>query len=115
MFKLCWTEEAATTYNRLRAKAQAVAKQRGASGKRKASPDEGLFKQVHKCLTLLESNPRHPGLQTHAYRSLTNPFDSDAKVFEAYVQNRTPRAYRVFWCYGSDKQQLTILAITPHP
>jgi hypothetical protein len=31
------------------------------------------------------------------------------------TQNRTPGAYRVFWCYGPDQKQITILAITPHP
>jgi len=37
------------------------------------------------------------------------------KVFEAYVQNKTPGAYRLFWCYGPDKGQITLIAITPHP
>jgi hypothetical protein len=36
-------------------------------------------------------------------------------VFESYVQNRTPGAYRVFWCYGPEQGQITIVAITPHP
>jgi hypothetical protein len=38
-------------------------------------------------------------------------------VFEAYAQNRTPGAYRIFWCYGPDKDKgdITITAITPHP
>jgi len=37
------------------------------------------------------------------------------KVFAAYAQNRTPGAYRIFWCYGPGKKDITILAITPHP
>jgi len=44
-----------------------------------------------------------------------HPFDPQAKVFEAYVQNRTPGAYRVFWCYGPEPIQITVIAITPHP
>ncbi len=60
-------------------------------------------------------NPRHPGLKTHEYNSIENPYDPDTKVFEAYVQNRTPGAYRVFWCYGPRKSEITIIAITPHP
>jgi hypothetical protein len=75
----------------------------------------GLFSQVLKCLELLANNPRHPGLQTHECNGIVNPFDPKKKVFEAYVQNRTPGAYRVFWCYGPEKDQITILAITPHP
>jgi hypothetical protein len=40
---------------------------------------------------------------------------NDAEVFEAYVENQTPGAYRFFWCYGPDQAELTILAITLHP
>jgi hypothetical protein len=29
--------------------------------------------------------------------------------------NRTPNADRVFWCYGPDKGDITMIAITPHP
>ena len=32
--------------------------------------------------------------------------------FEAYTENNTPVAYRIVWYYGSDKKQITILAIT---
>jgi glycine cleavage system aminomethyltransferase T len=47
------------------------------------------------------------------FNSLTGPKGED--VFEAYVENRTPAAYRVFWCYGPEQEEITILAITPHP
>jgi hypothetical protein len=99
----------------LRAKAEASLASRKKKGKTKASKDEGLFKQVHKALTLLASNPKHPGLETHPYHSLPHPYDKKQKVFEAYAQNQTPSAYRVFWCYGPAKQEITLLAITPHP
>ncbi len=71
------------------------------------------FKAVQKCLGLLETNLRHPGLHTHKYESLQCPRGED--VFEAYAENLTPGAYRVFWHYGPAKGQITILAITPHP
>ena len=76
---------------------------------------KGLLKQVRKTLGYLQTNPRHPSLNTHPYSSIDNPFDSEQKVFEAYAQNRTPGAYRVFWCYGPAKAEITIIAITPHP
>ncbi|MSQ48358.1 MAG: hypothetical protein EXR78_08265 [Deltaproteobacteria bacterium] len=66
-------------------------------------------------MSKLEQNPRHPGLNTHEYDGIPNPYDNNQKVFEAYAQNKTPGAYRIFWCYGPGKQQITILAITPHP
>ena len=74
----------------------------------------GLAKQVKKTLGYLQNNPRHPSLRTHPY-SIPNPIRPGEKVFEAYAQNNTPSAYRVFWCYGPGKQQITIITITPHP
>ena len=70
--------------------------------------------QVGKCLGYLEVNPRHPSLRTHKFTSLQNPFNPREPVFEAYAQNRTPGAYRIFWCYGPRKGEITIIAITPH-
>jgi len=78
--------------------------------------DAGLAKRlkaVRKALGLLETNPRHPGLKTHKFSSLKGP--GGEEVFEAYAENRTPAAWRIFWYYGPDKKQITILAITPHP
>ena len=78
------------------------------------------FKQGRKTLGLLETNLRHPSLQTHRFHSLHGP--QGEEVFEAYAQNRTPGAYRVFFYYGPDRVEgrkrfsvLTIVAITPHP
>ena len=78
--------------------------------------DAGLAKRlkaVRKALALLETNPRHPGLNTHKFSSLKGP--GGEEVFEAYAENKTPAAWRIFWYYGPDKKQITILAITPHP
>ena len=76
---------------------------------------EGLVKQIKKSLGFLQHNPKHPSLHTHPYASIEHPYHPKEKVFEAYAQNKTPSAYRIFWCYGPQKRQLTILAITPHP
>lgn len=81
---------------------------------------EGLYRQVCKTLGLLETNLRHPSLKTHEYESLAGK--NGEKVWEAYAQNRTPGAYRIFFHYGPDVLEkgervavLTIVAITPHP
>lgn len=42
-----------------------------------------LVAAIAKCVSLLGSNPRHPGLQTHPVRGTHNP-----KVFEAYVDKK---------------------------
>jgi hypothetical protein len=115
MFSLVWTEESEIKYRELKEQALTAATGRRVKKKTKSSKQEGLFKQVHKTITLLAQNPRHPSLQTHEFTSLTNPYQKDEKVFEAYVQHKTPGAYRVFWCYGPGKTQITIISITPHP
>ena len=82
----------------------------------KLKTDKGLFKRykaVKKAIRFLSQNPKHPGLQTHEFTTLKGP--KGEKVFEAYAEQSTPAAYRIFWSYGPDKKQITIIAITPHP
>ena len=74
---------------------------------------QALFKALCKTLGYMESNLRHPSLCTHSFSSLEGP--SGEKVFESYVQNKTPGAYRIFWYYGPNKNEITISAIVPHP
>jgi len=114
-FTLVWTPEARNAYDDLADKAAKSREARASGRKNKAAPAEGLFKQVVKCLALLRSNPRHPGLQTHEFTSIDNPYTKREKVWEAHVQQKTQGAYRLFWCYGPDRGQITVIAITPHP
>ena len=73
---------------------------------------QNIFKQVKKALSYLEANPRHPSLNTHKHSELSNVVGK--VVFEAYAQNNTPGAYRIFFYY-SGKNKVTVLAITQHP
>jgi len=78
--------------------------------------DLAMLKKIRRALARLEENPRHPGLASHLYESF--PVDRDVKVWDSYVENRTPSAWRIFWQYGPDDenvQVITILAIGPHP
>lgn len=70
-------------------------------------------KAVYKALSYLEVNPRHPSLNTHKYSTILGPNGED--VFEAYAENNTPGAFRIFWVYGPGKSVITVIAITPHP
>lgn len=96
-FSLLFTEEAAADLEELE-------RDRGLSKRLKA---------VRKTLGLLEVNPRHPSLQTHEFESLSQAWGE--KVFEAYAEQGTPAAYRIFWHYGPAKREITIVAITRHP
>ena len=71
------------------------------------------YKAVKKAITFLGENLRHPGLQTHIICSFKGPLGE--KVFEAYAQQNTPAAYRIFFYYGPGKKEITIFAIIPHP
>jgi hypothetical protein len=75
--------------------------------------DTKKYQKVLKTLALMETNLRHPSLNTHKYESLAGA--NGEEVFEAYVENKTPAAFRAFWHYGSIKEVITIVAITPHP
>ena len=97
MFELEWADKAKETYDLL--KGDASRKNR--------------YKAVKKTLKFLASSPRHKSLQTHPFLSLKGP--NGEKVFEAYAQQKTPAAYRVFWYYGPSRGIITIFAITPHP
>jgi hypothetical protein len=86
----------------------------------KESSNSALFELVRKAIGYLEIDPHHPSLRTHEFTSLSGA--KSEKVFEAYAQNNTSGAYRIFWHYGPDEAKgkkripvITILAITPHP
>lgn len=97
MFEIEWTQAAEDTFNQLKNDAS----------------QEKRYKAVKKTIHFLAENPRHNSLQTHEFFSLRGP--NDEKVFEAYAEQTTPAAYRVFWYYGPEKGKITIIAITPHP
>jgi hypothetical protein len=49
----------------------------------------------------METNLRHPSLNTHKYKSFRDP--NGEEIFESYVQQKTSNAYRIFWLYGPEK------------
>lgn len=69
--------------------------------------------RVRKALGFLETNPRHPGLRTHRYHSKSGP--NGEQIWEAYVENQTPRAWRIWFWYGPGREVITVLSIGPHP
>jgi hypothetical protein len=72
-----------------------------------------LFKKLLKTFSHLSINPRYPGLCSHEIDALSRI--AGFKVWESYVENRTPAAGRVFWAYGPGRAEITILGYEPHP
>lgn len=97
MFELMLTPEAELQFNKLESN----------------KSQKKRFKAVSKALYLLAANPRHPSLQTHKYESLKGL--NNEEIFEAYAEQNAPAAYRIFWHYGPQKRQITIISITAHP
>jgi hypothetical protein len=93
-FKLSFTREAASVLEKL------------------ATENDPKLTKVRKALGLLENNPRHPGLATHEFTSLSGP--AGEKVFEAYIENQTPSAWRIFWYYGPEPGMIRVLNIAAH-
>lgn len=70
-------------------------------------------KKVWKTLGMLQVNPRHPGLNSHKYVSLRGA--NGEEVWDSYIENHTPSAWRLFWHYGPESRTITILTMGPHP
>lgn len=75
--------------------------------------DARKLRRIRKAIAQLEQNPRHPGLSTHRYQSKQGP--GGEPLWEAYVENRTPGAWRIWFWYGPDRETISILTIGPHP
>ncbi len=80
---------------------------------RKEKGLEKRYKAVAKAIEFLASDPKHKSLQTHEFTSLKGY--NKEKIFEAYAEQSTPAAYRIFWYYGNNKNQITIISIIKHP
>jgi hypothetical protein len=77
------------------------------------------LKKVRKALGLLQADPAYPGLHSHLYQRF--PGLEKDKVWDSYVENRTPGAWRIYWMYGPNEIRdgaeiaiITVLVIGPH-
>ena len=80
----------------------------------KLSKDEKeFFKKFVKILDYLRNDPRHPSLKTHDIDPLSKRYGF--KVWQSYLENKKSGARRIFWTYGPDRKEITILGVEPHP
>ncbi|MCD8009385.1 MAG: hypothetical protein LUF34_00970 [Lachnospiraceae bacterium] len=61
----------------------------------------------------LSQDPAYPGLHTHEIVPLTKRYG--IRVWQSYLENRTSGAMRVYWVYGPEKQDITVIGLEPHP
>jgi hypothetical protein len=84
-------------------------KQEGKLGKE----EENFFKKWVKALGYLSVDPRHNSLASHEINDLTRKYGF--KIFQSYLENKTPAAGRMFWAYGPEKGDITVLAVGTAP
>lgn len=72
-----------------------------------------LYKKFGKALYLISKNPKHPGLNTHEITQLSYRYGD--RVWQSYLENNTPAAGRIYWVYGPDRMDITIIGLEPHP
>ncbi len=75
--------------------------------------DPKKLRKVNKTLALLEADPRHRSLASHRYAGLDAEFGQ--AIWESYVENHTPGAWRVWWFYGIEPQMISVVRIAAHP
>ena len=78
-----------------------------------AGDERELATKFAKAVNHLGANPFHPGLRSHEIEGLTLRYGQ--KVFQSYLENNTPAEGRIFWVYGPDRQQITVIGLEPHP
>ena len=72
-----------------------------------------LYNKWGKAMRLLSQDPSYPSLHTHDIEPLTKRYG--LKVWQSYLENNTSRAMRMYWVYGPDRQDITIIGLEPHP
>ena len=72
-----------------------------------------LFKKLGNALRKLSADSKYPSLKSHEIDALTNRYGM--KVWESYLENNNSGAMRIFWLYGSDREDITIIGLEPHP
>lgn len=75
--------------------------------------EEQLYKKWGKALKLLSEDPKYPSLKTHDIEPLMKRYG--IKVWQSYLKNKTSGAMRMFWVYGPNQQEITIIGLEPHP
>ncbi len=72
-----------------------------------------LLNKWGKAMRLLSDDPSYPSLHTHDIELLTKRYG--IKVWQSYIENNTSRAMRMYWVYGPNRQDITIIGLEPHP
>lgn len=74
--------------------------------------DGELYKKWGNALKKLANDPYYPSLNTHEI-PLSKRYGM--KVWQSYLENKKSGARRLYWVYGPDQSEITIIGLEPHP
>ena len=70
------------------------------------------FRKATRAIRILrESGPAHPSFCTHKMEHLPGP--GGAQIWNSYVENKAPQAWRMYWVRCQDGS-IQIISIGPH-
>ena len=75
--------------------------------------DEELYKKWGNALKKLSADPMYPSLNTHEITELSKRYGM--KVWQSYLENKTSGARRMYWVYGPEQKEITVIGLEPHP
>ena len=75
--------------------------------------DTELYKKWGNAIKKLASDPQYPSLNTHEITTLSKRYVM--KVWQSYLENKRSGARRMYWVYGPDQSDITIIGLERHP
>ena len=75
--------------------------------------EDELYNKWGKAMKLLSADPQYPSLQTHEIVPLSKRYGM--KVWQSYLENKKSGARRIYWVYGPNKNEITVIGLGPHP
>ena len=87
--------------------------QTGHQNGKNSKKDEELYMKWGSALKKLSVDPMYPSLHTHEIEPLSRRYGM--KVWQSYLENKTSKARRMYWVYGPDQKDITIIGLEPHP
>ena len=75
--------------------------------------EKQLYKKWGESLKKLSINPMYPGLHSHEIEELSRRYG--IRVWQSYLENKKSKAMRMYWIYGPEKEDITVIGLEPHP
>jgi hypothetical protein len=75
--------------------------------------DPRKYKKVLRTIEMIATDHRHTSLASHRYELLDRVWGE--AIWQSYVEQGTPSAWRMWWYFGPDTGTITIIAVGPHP